>query len=67
MKRKLQKKLEELRQRYASGPMESDCDGDFDFGFAKGMKIAYDDMVENLVASLAEFYPEGQWARRRRQ
>jgi hypothetical protein len=67
MKRKLQKKLEELHQRYASGPMESDCDGDFDFGFAEGMKIAYDDMVENLAALLAEFYPEGQGMRRRRR
>jgi hypothetical protein len=28
-------------------------------------KISYDDIVENLAALLAEFYPEGQGARRR--
>lgn len=67
MKRGLRKVIEELHQRYYAGPMESDCDGDFDFGFAEGMKVAYDNMAEDLAALLGQFYPDWKPGRGRRR
>lgn len=65
MKRGMKKALEELHRKYNSGPSEGDCEGDYDFGFASGMKTAYENMAEDLKILIAEFYPRPAGKRRR--
>ena len=67
MKRRLRKAIEELHQRYYTGPIEADCDDDFDFGFTDGMKVAYDNITEDLAALLGQFYSDWKPARMRQR
>lgn len=67
MRRGLRQALEELYQRYHAGPVDGDCEGDFDFGFVEGMKVAYDNMTEDLTALIGQFYPDWKPRRSRRR
>jgi len=67
MRPEFRKMLEELYEKYSIGPSESDCDGDFDFGFSSGMALAYEDVASDLAVLLGKFYSDWKPKRRRRR